>query len=239
MTFDLVLLISNELKAAIPMPSIKVNGPTVSPNQFDIIGTGSEDTGFIQHTGLASTGGSQNAGAVRVCEMGPPLRNTGQMAAHALGTANLTDDEVRKIKSFIDRYQGEHLEMQHIRLTPKQIPAMYCIAPHAVALQDRNGRYVRMRFSCAGFVYEAYKSAGIKIVNEQHFPAAPLAMIQQAYPTFAGLLTNQALRESLGLEGAGPWPVLLCGYLFHALNRNPQQIRQTPHITQSGEECFN
>ena len=30
-----------------------------------------------------------------------------------------------------------------------------------------------------------------------------------------------------------------CGYLFHALNRNPADIRQTPHKVLLGDEYFN
>jgi hypothetical protein len=43
------------------------------------------------------------------------------------------------------------------------------------------------------------------------------------------LLDRSEFRESFGLEGDGGWPVLLCGYLFHALDREADVIRREPY----------
>jgi hypothetical protein len=44
--------------------------------------------------------------------------------------------------------------------------------------------------------------------------------------------------DSLGLSGSGPWPVLLCGYLFHALSRSAGAIRESPYAPIAGDQFF-
>jgi hypothetical protein len=95
-----------------------------------------------------------------------------------------------------------------------------------------------MRFSCAGFVAEAYERARIRLVREDRLPKVDLDLIKAAYPDFASWLDRSEFRESLGLEGDGDWPVLLCGYLFHAVNREADIIRREPYTPKPGDEVF-
>lgn len=219
------------------MPAGRVNSSsnTINIAQFDVIGKDGRNQ-FIEHVGLATNSGTQQANDVPVIDMGPPLGNGQPMRAHVVGTAGITVDEQQKIRTFINRHESEHQAVQKVNRT--NIAQAYCVLPHATPLKEADGRYTRVCFSCAGFVFEAYKYAGIRLLDVNQLPAVDLAMIQQAYPAFAQLLNHQELRASLGLQGSGPWPVMLCGYLFHALNRTPQQIRQASYVAQSGDEAF-
>ncbi len=221
------------------MPAWRINNISSTPylNLFDVIGQDGQGH-FILHAGLAANSGAQQARNIPVIDMGPPLPSNRPMPANVVGTTYLTVDEQQKIKTFVDRHKSEHLALQKVQLNRTTIGQAYCVMPHATPLKEADGRYTRMRFSCAGFVLEAYKFAHIQIVNENYIPAIDLVKIQQAYPAFSKRLNNNAIRVSLGLSGNGPWPVMLCGYLFHALNRSPQQIRQTSYVAHSGHEVF-
>jgi hypothetical protein len=208
------------------VPSYRVAGSTLALSIFDVVGQDGAESGFIGHSGLAESEGSQNAAKIPVLDMGPPLHGPGHpnhVQAHLVGSATLTDDEVQKIRTFIDRHASEHSSF--LQFSKRQLinaaPQMYCVHPHAKPLCEDDGRYARMRFSCAGFVFEAYKKARINLLNSDALPMVDIAVVRLGYPDHIRLMENgRVSREDLGLAGAGPWPVLLCGYLFHALNRD-------------------
>ena len=221
------------------MPSYRVAESTLSLSIYDVVGEDGDEAGFIGHTGLAESAGSQDAVAIPVLDMGPPLHgqgDVGHLQASVVGNAVLTYDEVQKIKTFIDRHANEHLVFQQVSATQliRAAPQMYCVRPHAAPLFEDDKRYTRTRFSCAGFVYEAYKKARIILLDTNSLPEVDLAVIRLGYPNEVRLMENERISsEDLGLEGSGPWPVLLCGYLFYALNRNAADIRNqlyTPNI---------
>lgn len=208
---------------------------------FDVIGDGSP---FVRHVGLfighvsAQVAGGHAAANIEVIDMGPPLPSGQPMHADVIGTAALTADEQQKIRTFVDRHVLEHQALKTLGLTLANLSKGYCICPHAAALTEADGRCVRMKFSCAGFVFEAYRFANIHLIDEQRLPSVDLSMIQKAYPAFSSFLNRPVMRVALGLSEVGPWPIMLCGYLFHALARSSQLIRQTPHIAQPGQEQF-
>lgn len=226
------------------MPSYRIGATTVSLNIYDVVGVDGDQVGFIRHAGLAESVGSQDTHEVTVVDMGPPLHaggRAGRVHASAVGSAELTDDEVQKIRTFVDRHVNEHrafLQLSQSQLL-RSAHQMYCIYPHAVALNEDDDRYVRMKFSCAGFVFEAYRAARITLLHTNALPAVDMAVIKSAYPREAHLMERgRVSRESLGLEGNGPWPVLLCGYLFHALGRDAGLIRQQPHTPSTDNQYF-
>jgi len=70
-------------------------------------------------------------------------------------------------------------------------------------------------------------------------PMIDMAVIKRAYPVQVGLMDKGSIEpEALGLEGEGPWPVMLCGYLFHALNRDADVIRRETYIPKPTDKCF-
>lgn len=226
------------------MPSSRVEEPTVSLSIYDVVGKDGGEDGFISHAGLAESSGSHIAGRLPVLDMGPPLHGQSglaQMEASVVGSAILTDDEERKIQTFIDRHANEHRAFQEIEGARLIVVAsqMYCIHPHMSPYDEEDGRYVRMRFSCAGFVFEAYKTARIKLLDTDALPKIEMELIKSAYPGQTRLMETRTIsQESLGLEGSGPWQVMLCGYLFHALNRDSESIRDEQYKPSTADRYF-
>ena len=226
------------------MPSYRVAGSRLSLSIFDVVGQDGDESGFIGHTGLAKSAGSQNAAKIPVLDMGPPLHGqggSGHVKANVVGSASLTDDEVQKIKTFVNRHANEHLVFLQFSTSQliESAPQMYCVHPHASPLYEDDGRYARMRFSCAGFVFEAYKKARIKLLDSNDLPKVDIAVIRLAYRGQVRLMEGGRISpEALGLDGSGPWPVLLCGYLFHALNRDAHVIRHEPYTPRIADRYF-
>lgn len=220
------------------MPSYRVSGTTLALSRFEVVGQDGAEMGFIGHAGLVEAAGSHDAASVPVLDMGPPLHGhdvAGQVRGDVVGSAALTDDELRKIKTFVDRHANEHAMFSQISRTQLMQMAfqMYCVLPHASPLSENDGRYARTRFSCSGFVLEACKRARIRLLDLNALPMVDMAIIAGAYPQIRLLERGMTSAEDLGLRGDGPWPILLCGYLFHALNREADVIRQemyTPDI---------
>jgi hypothetical protein len=218
------------------VPSNRENGPSVTVDLYDVIAEDGNAPGFIIHTGLAFRSGEHDRNKVEVSDMGPPLNIVGAMRADAVGKTKLTDGEIRKIKVFVDIHEGEHQAIS--QLTVYNFSQVYCIMPHATPLEENDRRYVRMRFSCAGFVFEAYRRAGITLLDESRFPLVTLDEIKNAYPRHARFLDKIKFRESLGLAGLGPWPVMFCGYLINSLKRDDPLIRSSRHVAQAGDKIF-
>jgi hypothetical protein len=228
------------------VPSNRITQPLtlISTSINDAIGSDGALAGTVSHIGLADATGPQIDGEVAVIEMGPPLRGNGangRMRIDVVGWADLTDDEIQKIRTFIDRHTNEHAAVSELTAADvlRKSAELYCIVPHASPYEESDGRYVRMRFSCAGFVVEAYRSARINLVEVDRLPLVDMETIKAAYPNQIGLIERERLSaESLGLGGAGPWPVLFCGYLFHSLGRTAEKIRSTPYVPEDHDRLF-
>ncbi len=226
------------------MSSYRVDESMLSLNIFDIVGQDGDETGFVVHAGLVESAGSHHSAKIPVFDMAPPLHgqgNLGHIRANVVGGVSLTNDEVQKIKTFVDRHINEHLVFQQFsgRQLFNAAEQLYCVFPHALPFCEDDGRYARMRFSCVGFVFEAYKSARIKLLDSNDLPMVDFAVIRSAYPRSVHLMENRVINpEALGLQGSGPWPVLLCGYLFHALNRDADVIRHEPYAPSIADRYF-
>lgn len=222
------------------MPSYHHARGLPSLRHYDVLGaTQGTEADFVVHAGL-SNGGDVIHGMAEVIDMGPPLHSSDQpyrMSVAAAGQAELTDDEVQKIRTFVDRHANEHQAYAAARAREvfRRIPEMYIVLPHAAPLLEADGRYARVRFSCAGFVVEAYKAARIPTVDTESLPNVDLREIELAYPEIEN---RPRLRNAVGLTDDGPWPVLLCGYLFHALDRTPEAIRQVAYVPQLEDRYY-
>jgi hypothetical protein len=86
----------------------------------------------------------------------------------------------------------------------------------------------------------AYREAGIELVdcNPDRLPLVSLDVLFQAYPDREDQLHRPLVRRRLGLDGAGPWPAVLAGYVLNALDRTADDIRTAPHTVQAGDEFF-
>lgn len=213
------------------MPSRRVNGDNISLQRFDAVGTIGKVDDFVVHAGLAQESGERSRRELPVIDMQPPLRNHEIGPVEVVGSAELTDDEVRKMENFVDRHNSEHQALRELSDSAvlRHAGEMYCVLPHAEDFCEEDGRYTRRRFSCAGFVFEAYAKARIHLFDASNVPRMGSDVLSRCYPQYWRLVEkNSIFREALGLEGDGPWPVLVCGYLFHALNRDPDAIRREP-----------
>ncbi len=232
------------------MPSRREAGQDVTLMALDIVGEVGEQRDFIRHAGLAKNAGTQERNDIPVYHMGPPLEVDRRMTADAVGTAGLSNDEVRRIMDFKDRHKGEHdaitqmlrklgtlSELLKSLKLLELLPQIYCIYPHAEPFKE-NDRDIRMRFSCAGFVFEAYREAGILLFDDDLLPPIDLSRMKEAYPDYTQLLDDPNFRASMGLNSAGKWPVMLCGYLLHAINQESTAIRQSKYSPKESDQYF-
>jgi hypothetical protein len=230
------------------VPSRREADQDVTLTPLDIVAQNGQQPGFLGHTGLARDAGTQRRSRVPVYHMGPPLEMDGGMTADVVGSAALSVGEVARIRDFVARHAGEHaaatrtfrslLQQRNVPELMDFLPQLYCIYPHQEPFYEADGRYPRMRFSCAGFVFEAYREARIPLFDESHLPPIDLAGIKKAYPRFVKYLDDQGFRESMGLKSGDKWPVMLCGYLLQATKRENAAIRQREYSPKDGDENF-
>ena len=222
------------------MGAVRIGQQSSSIRAYDALGQDSDTvTEFICHIGMASAAAVEPVAsqgvAVNWVEMGPPLlvpqgnKPVGSTAkpVDVVGTLELTASEHKQIEAFIDEVDAELQSIEKLR--------QYTVHPH---FRDRDASNSARRFSCAGLVQKAYEYANIDLVDTAALPGVGLDTVLAAYPDMQSGLTNPRMRQRVGLDGDGPWPILLPGYLFHAMNRDPQVCRSTPHKPSSGEGFF-
>jgi hypothetical protein len=220
------------------MPAWRLNGMVVKVQKYDVASMDSESVPqFVGHVGLSNDGPKElgkdkEAPCLSMVHMMPPLRDNRHLwAIHAVGTANLSEGQVLQIKILCQRQQQEY-EAQKVRGK-----AQYVIRPHVKA---PDGEHPFHRYSCAGFVIEAYRWAGIELItlSDAALPKVSLATLKLAYRFYEKELDDPALRAEYGLEGAEPWPVVLAGHVMNALNRSASDVRRAPYQPSDGDEFF-
>ncbi len=92
----------------------------------------------------------------------------------------------------------------------------------------KTGRRRYRKFSCSGFVVECYMGAGIVLVEpeDDRLPDVDLPMLRQGY---GEMIDNPGRRSMIGLNGDGPWRILLAGYVVHAAARDSRDVREKPY----------
>jgi hypothetical protein len=82
--------------------------------------------------------------------------------------------------------------------------------------------------ACSGFVTECYKSAGIVLIEPDSatLPEVDLATLRQGY---GSSIDDPNRRAMIGLDGEGPWRMLLAGYVIHAAARDSRKVRDKPY----------
>lgn len=205
---------------------------------FDVIGEDSgAEAGFVAHVALATTAvaGHPAGGALLAAHMQPPLMSRGEAAVHTHATVPLSADEQRSVQRFVRDLDLEYAAGGAGRW------AQYCVRPHTIPVHAPDGTLQLRKFSCIGFVVEAYRAAELNPVatDDSSLPAVNLPTLLLAYPDFADELSDPRYRRRYGLPGDGPWPVLLPGYLFAALQADQDRIRSGPAYTPvAGDEYF-
>lgn len=214
------------------MPAFAFSRQPQPARRYDVIGVHSATlSGFVRHVALFNNDGGTVCvdQDVDVVHMGPPLDRHGKAKASVMGVVPLTNDEVREIEIWIAGIDDEYARS---RVPPLR---QYIIKP---PWQDwpPNGVRRYRRYSCAGFVLDAYRRVDIHLLelDEQSLPPVDKNTLCAAYPEAA----NPRRHPRLDLPATGPWRIVLAGYVLHALNRDQQQIRQSSYRAQPGNEQF-
>lgn len=210
------------------MPAQRLGETPISVKRFDVLGQDANGLpGFMRHLGLFwSEGGTLQArDMVEVCDMGPPLSRgrDSQLQADAWGSVPLSIDEIQQVQLWIDERASEY---DSRKLSGDK---QYVICPHACEKIAPDGTVRYQRFSCAGFVIEAMREGGINLVvtDEASLPLVDEDTIKMAYPdVFPRDRDRKIMRRKFGLGEDGPWPIMLCGYVMHALNRTEVEVRE-------------
>jgi len=217
------------------MPAQRLGSHPVAVRKYDVAGQDSPTKRyFVRHVGVSDEERDDvraNTG-LSLVHMGPPLeRGKSGTPIHSVGTAGLTAGQVRQIGVFVDEHLSEY-EAEKIRKERQ-----YVIHPH---VREPDADVPCRRFSCAGFVIEAYRDAGIELLVTEpaRLPRVTLDTLANAYPDQAHRLRKPAVRSLFGLEGDGPWPAVLAGYVLNALDRTVHQIRGGPYLPAAGDEFF-
>lgn len=200
---------------------------------------------FVRHVGLASeaqmfrsTGSMRER--IRIIDMGPPFHIIRDLQVNLVGSVELEESELNDISDFITR---RHTLFEKTKV-PEDFPFedapelyQYIVCPHYEApVKDRPGG----RFSCSGFVYEAYQKAEICLVDIVRLPAIAFDELVHVYPELGEMRDRQdtARLDWLGLDGSGPWSILLPGYIMASLRRSAADIRASPHVARPEEIAF-
>jgi len=177
--------------------------------RYSVCAIEDEKTRFLKHVGLSS--GDQYAkrgDCILWTHMQPPFRSGKKdrhgVPTHLVAYFSLTQDQISIIDQFIEIYDEE------VKPYYCDISKQYVIHP---AKKEPTKDNPCRRFSCAGFVLEAYLIAGIILLgNPDSLPKVNDEFIMFHYET------GRDRFSEFGLEGDGPWPVLLPGYVFHAFS---------------------
>jgi len=211
------------------MPDIDLTQGPKNLSRYDVVGERAEgQTLFVKHAGLLDEESQsvKMGDEVRVLHMGPPLEQ-GTIKVHVVGRVPLRNDEIKIISTWFEKIVDEY---------PRLPERQYVIHPPWKDEYDQNTGVRRYRrYSCVGFVLDSHSQVDIELlqIDKGSLPDVYPKTIKLTY----GLNPGPLLSE-FGLEGDGPWKVVLAGYVLHALKRTTKQIRQEPYQAQEGDEQF-
>ncbi len=225
------------------MPANRLLNQVESLSIYDVVGQDGAVPLCVRHVGLASDDGSdvRKGDDVAVHHMGPPLQRDATISVDVVGTAALTVDNVNDIKTYVDEHLGERGSQERLqKIDPRR---SYVIRPHSKPLEGKNGTTVCMRFSCARFILEAYRIAGIILLDtdEESLPPVKRSTLEKIYPELSESWFaewNTEYEWGLDENEEESWPVVLPAYVFHALNRNVAEIRDGAYKARLGDEVF-
>ena len=185
----------------------------------------------VQHVGVLANETRVCADAlVAVFHMQPPVGH-GPMPAHAVGVAaSLDPARLEDIAVWLATVQtemagpGAAMPAGTRRQKILHLFRDYIVRPAVKWAADKQTRRKRyLGFSCSGFVAECYaEGAGLPlVVPEENLPEVHMADLRKVWGRLLALVPaddpDRWLAER-GLDGPGPWPILLPAYLLHAMN---------------------
>jgi hypothetical protein len=196
-----------------------------------IVGTHVRDTTTVCQVGLLSRA-CPGSPEMPVYDQNPPSHlppQPGSIPAQVVAYLALDADEVEAI--------AVELKSLRTQLEDHRVNALltYSARPAVTSLRAENGTILYYRFSCVGLVQHCYERAlGTPLVDEASLPLVPLSELIAIWP----IASNERLRAALGLPGAGPWDVLLPGYVFHAVAQAGPRPFRLPFRAQTEHAVF-
>jgi hypothetical protein len=202
-----------------------------------IVGTyarGASVQNAVDHVGLLVEECSIDFGhgqPVQVHEMLREGLKTNQLIVNLLGVMkDLDPAEITKL----EQWTLEMLRCEH---------QQYHVLPASIVtrMDTTSGTITEVQFSCAGFVERCYRdAAGIRLlVDESSLPPIALQALCSVWSDRARALQSTKIRKRYGLHGPEPWPILMPGYLFHAIRHVDAHGREAgPYQPQSGDWRF-
>ena len=221
------------------MPAMRIIDQVDLVRRFDVLGLDSEDVAsLVRHVGLAGEDRSKHKASepFPIIHMRPPLgRDEIGEPMQSHGSAELSVDETLQIGAFVDELADEYEALKG-----RDVLNQYIVSPPMKDKVEEDGTTTYRRFSCAGFVIAAYRYAGIKLMSMEvaDLPAVDLTTLIDHYPEQATRLRKEVFRRRIGLEGEGPWNIILAGYIINSLARTPAEIRAMPYQPRAGDEFF-
>lgn len=213
------------------MPTIilpRTNSIQVSP-RFAVVGM-YDRPDSVRHVGVLQ----EDARLVydelaKVAHMGPPLNLNDSIPAHLVSwLGDLSRDERDSLEAWLSHIQ-----------TLSRVRFDYHVNPPYEDIHDPvSGVMIRRRMNCCGFVMLCYREAlQLDLLDRtiDSLPLIDLTTLQECYPDL-GL--SRRLLARLGLQGDGPWAVVMPGYLLHAFHRADHQIRQQPYLPRGTDIRF-
>jgi hypothetical protein len=226
--------------------------------KYAIVGTYAPNgpSNFVRHVALLTSDSPIAAGTrAEVFHSGPPLvagtesaeryPNARTTLPDLVADLDLTTSEYEAIENWLAGVETENRIESESALPFQQ----YTIIPHMNwHTAPETGRRIRRRFSCCGFVFEAYLAADIILLDQLAMPEAAEDLLNAAYPDLLRVEESQPLARKLGFAGRGdlgittdgPWRVMLPGYLFHATARSTKENRRpAPYVpADASESCY-
>ena len=221
------------------MPALELANEPHSFSRYDVMGEYADTQhGFVGHVGLLDADSqdlSAGSDAIAV-HMRPPLARGKTIVVHVAGRVPLTNNEIKVIAAWTEEIADEYdaNEVSGAGGWRRQ----YIIHPPWEDERDPITRVRRYRrYSCAGFVLDAYLQVEIELLetDPDRLPEVDRQTIDAAYPQAVG---NPKLLAEFGLQNVGPWRIVLGGYVLHALDRPTEDIRNSPYKAQPDDKRF-
>lgn len=199
-----------------------------SLSRYDVIGqrVGAHNC-FISHCGLYSGDdiATSFGKSYEAVHMRPPL-SADRIRVDVGGTVPLSVDERKELSAWFEEIKDEYARESITNHRQYFILPAWC---DSVDAETGIRRY--RRYSCSGLVVYAYAEIGISLVDCASLPPVDRDTIKAAFPF------DMRLFPKFGLEGGGPWKILLPGYVFRALARDSETIRGEPYRPVEGDEA--
>lgn len=203
------------------MTAIRIT-QTIRALRFSVVGQDAAGSTAVRHVGLLFLDDDLDAGReVRVVDMAPPLRlgaPEDTMVVHTVGYVEvLTPEQQRRMDYWLADLHTQGVDYK------------FRVQPASGEVIEPGTQRVQYRFySCAGLVADCYARAGVLLVDQSALPLVTRALALEIWgKPLSPPALERALRE-LGLEGQGPWRLLLPGYLLHALDAPPEKRPYVP-----------